>query len=438
MSSLLIGVLGIIAFFILIALRTPIGLAMILVGFVGYSCVTSLTAGCRIVAADIYTTFSSYSLAVIPMFVWMGFLGYYAGIGTKLYSFAYKLVGHLPGGLAMASQIACAIFGAICGSSTATTATIGLIAYPEMKKYNYSDTLSTSCIAAGGAIGIMIPPSVILVLYGIAAGQSIGSLFLAGILPGILLTCLYIATIWVITLRNPSWGPPSPEGKSSIKEIFSSLFSSGLLEIFIVFTITFGGFFAGLFTPTEAGAVGAGGVLVVTLFRKSLTMEGIKKSLADATVTSAMIFLLVAGATIFGRFMAITRIPFELASWAGALPFEPYIVMGVILFILFILGTFIDSLPLMLLTVPIFYPVVVENLGYDPIWFGVIMVLVVSMGCITPPVGINVYVIRGVTNVPLNDIFRGIWGFLIAIVICCALLIAFPQIATFLPSKCTP
>lgn len=438
MSSIFIGILGIISFFILIALRTPIALAMIIVGFLGYSSVTSFTAGYRIVSADIFATFSSYTLAVIPMFVWMGFLGYYTGIGTKLYSFGYKLVGHLPGGLAMASQIACAIFGAICGSSTATTATIGLIAYPEMKKYNYSDILSTSCIAAGGTLGIMIPPSVILVLYGIASGQSIGSLFLAGILPGILLTFLFIITIWVVTLRNPSWGPPSPEGKTSLKEIFAILTSSGLLEVFIVFTITFGGFFAGWFTPTEAGAVGAGGVLVVALLRKILTWEGIKKSLADTTATSAMILLLVAGATIFGRFMAITRIPFELANWAGALPFEPYIVVAIILFILLILGTFIDSLPLMLLTVPIFYPVVVQKLGYDPIWFGIIMVLVVSMGCITPPVGINVYVIRGVTNVPLNDIFRGTWAFLIAITICCALLIVFPQIATFLPSKFMP
>jgi len=405
---------------------------------VGYSSVTSFTAGYRIVSADIYATFSSYSLAVIPMFVWMGFLSYYAGIGTKVYSFAYKIVGHLPGGLAMASQIACAIFGAICGSSTATTATIGLIAYPEMKKYNYNDILASSCIAAGGTLGILIPPSVILVLYGIATGQSIGSLFLAGILPGILLTVLFIITIWVITLRNPSWGPPSPEGKSSLKEIYTNLYTSGLLEVFVVFAITFGGFFAGWFTPTEAGAVGVGGVLLVTLIRKSLTWEVINKSLADTTVTSAMIFLLVAGATIFGRFMAIARIPYELAAWAGALPFEPFIVVAVILFILLILGTFIDSLPLMLLTIPIFYPVVVQNLGYDPIWFGIIMVLVVSMGCITPPVGINVYVIKGVTNVPLNDIFKGIWGFLIAILVCCALLIVFPQIATFLPSRLTP
>lgn len=434
MSYFLIGIMGIVAFFILLVFKVPIAIAMIMVGFFGYSYIVSFVAAYRVVAADIYTTFSSYSLSVIPMFVLMGFLGYHSGIGTKLYSFAYKALGHRPGGLAMASQVACAIFGAICGSSTATTATIGSIAIPEMKKYNYSASLSTASVAAGGALGIMIPPSVILVLYGIATEQSIARLFLAGILPGILLTLLYISAIMIVTFRNPSLAPPAQGPRPSIKEVLISL-RGGLLEVAIVFSISLGGLFAGWFTPSEAGGVGAAGILLVTLVQRSLKWEGLKKSLSDATRTSAMILFLVTGATIFGRFMAITRIPFELASWTGDLPLPSFVVLAIILFIYLILGTFIDSLPLMLLTVPIFYPVVVQTLGYDPIWFGVIMVLVVTMGCITPPVGINVYVVKGVAkDIPLEVIFQGIWPFLIAILVCYALLTIFPQIATFIPT----
>ena len=434
MSSLLVGVIGIVILFICFLIKIPISIAMIVVGYFGYSHITNLVAANRIVGMDIFTVFTSYSLSVIPMFVLMGFLAYYAGIGSKLYAFAYKVVGRFPGGLAMATQIACAVFGAICGSSTATTATMSSIAIPEMKRYHYSDKLSSSCVAAGGALGIMIPPSVILVLYGIATEQSIGKLFLAGILPGILLTLLYMVAIYIITLANPKLAPAATEKPSTLKEIAAFLPRSGLLEVLIIFIISLGGLFAGWFTPTEAGGVGSAGVLLIALVQKSMSWEKLKNSLADATRTSAMILFLVAGATIFGRFMAITGIPFELANWTRELPLPPFAVVAIILIIYLFLGTFIDSLPLMLLTVPIFYPVAVQTLGYDPIWFGVMMVLAVTMGCITPPVGINVYVVKGVAkDIPLEVIFQGMWPFLIALLVCSGLLILFPQIALFLP-----
>ncbi len=435
MNLLLVGTLGVVALLVLFLIKVPISLAMIVIGYFGYAVATTFLAANRVVASDIFTTFTSYSLSVIPMFVLMGFIGFHSGIGKKLYSFAYMVVGKLPGGLAIATQVACAIFGAVCGSSTATTATMGSIAIPEMQRYNYADKLSAASVAAGGALGIMIPPSVILVLYGIATEQSIARLFLAGIIPGILLTVLFMLAIYISTLRNPDLAPTASGPSLSLKDIVKALKDSGLLEVIIVFIISLGGLFGGIFTPTEAGGVGAAGILLVTLMQGSLRGKQLLDSLSAATRTSAMILLLVTGATIFGRFMAITRIPFELARWAGELPLPPFIVVGVVLVIYLVLGTFIDSLPLMLLTVPIFYPVVVETLGYNPIWFGVMMVIVVTMGCITPPVGINVYVVKGVAkDIPLQVIFSGVWPFLLALIVCSVLLIAFPQIALFLPN----
>lgn len=433
MSLLFVGLTGIFVFFLLIALRMPIAFAMAFVGFVGFSILTSFSAGMNMVAKDLFGNFSSYSLSVIAMFVWMGFLAYYSGIGTHLYVFAYKMMGHLPGGLAIATQGACAVFGAICGSNTATAATMGAIALPEMKKYNYDPSLATASVAAGGVLGVMIPPSVIFIIYGMATEQSVGKLFMAGIFPGILMMLLYMATIFIITSRNPNLGPAGP--KFSWKERIEAL-RGGLWEALAVFSLSIGGLFIGWFTPTEAGAVGAGGVLFISLLEKRLSWTDLKKSLSDTTRTTAMIMLMIAGAIIFGRFMAISRIPFEIATWAGALPFPPFVVLGIILTIYLGLGCFLDALALVLLTTPIFYPVVVDTLGYDPIWFGVIMVLVVAMGVITPPVGMNVYIIKGIApDIPLEDIFKGIWPFLIALIVCIILLIIFPQIATFLPEN---
>ena len=435
MSPEIIGLLGIILFLILIAFKIPISFAMIFVGLLGFSILVNPSAAFSMATAELYANFSSYSLSVIPMFIWMGFIAYYSGVGGSLYNFSYKMIGHKPGGLAIATQAACAMFGAICGSNTATAATMGAIALPEMRKYKYDDSLSSASIAAGGALGVLIPPSVIFIIYGISSEQSIGKLFLAGIVPGILLMLLYMATIYILVKRKPQLGPAGP--KAGWKERIDSL-KNGLLEIIITFLISIGGLFAGWFTPTEAGAVGAGSILIITIIRRRMTWDGFKKSLNDTVRTTAMIMLMVAGAIIFGRFIAVSRLPFALANWATSLALPPFGVITAILLIYLILGCFIDALALVLLTIPIFFPVAVTILGYDPIWFGVIIVMVVAMGVITPPVGMNVYIIKGVAkDIPTETIFKGVWPFLIAICVCLAILIVFPQIVTFLPNLIT-
>lgn len=432
MTVEIVGIIGILLLLALIALRIPIAYSMLLVGFLGFSYLVSPQAALNMVTTELFSNFSSYTLSVIPMFVWMGFIAYYSGVGTGLYTLIYRLIGYRPGGLAIATQGACAIFGAICGSNTATAATMGAIALPEMRKYKYDDSLSTASVAAAGALGILIPPSVIFIVYGAATEQSIGKLFISGIIPGILLMVLYILTIFILVKINPEMAPAGQ--KFTFKEKIQAL-KGGLFEIIITFIISLGGLFAGYFSATEAGAIGAGSILFITLLRRQLKWDGFIKSLKDTTRTSAMIMLLVAGAMVFGRFIAVSRLPFEMANWAANLNLPPFMIMAVILIIYLILGCFIDALALVLLTVPIFYPVVTDVLGYNPIWFGVITVLVVAMGVITPPVGMNVFIIKGVAkDVPLETIFKGVWPFIIAIFACIALLIIFPQIATFLPN----
>lgn len=431
MNPVTIGILGVILLLVLIALKIPIAYSMFAVGFLGFTVLVSPSAALNMVSTEIFSNFSSYTLSVIPMFVWMGFIAYYSGVGTNLYALVHKLMGRLPGGLAIATQAACAIFGAICGSNTATAATMGAIALPEMRKYGYDDSLSTASVAAAGALGVLIPPSVIFIVYGVATEQSIGKLFISGIVPGILLMLFYMITIFILVKRNPSLAPAKLQENVASGR---SLLKSGIPEILITFCISLGGLFAGLFTPTEAGAVGAGSILLVTLLRKELKWEGFIKSLKDTTRTTAMIMLLVAGAMVFGRFIAVSRLPHEMATWAASLQIPSFLIMLVILGVYMILGCFIDALAMVLLTVPIFYPIVVDVLGYSPIWFGVIIVMVVAMGVITPPVGMNVFIIKGVAkDISLETIFRGVWPFLIALGACIALLIVFPGITTFLP-----
>lgn len=432
MSPELIGLIGIVIFLVLIFLKVPIAISMMFVGFAGFSVIRSPDAAMNMISTNMYSSFSSYSLSVIPMFIWMGFIAYYSGVGTNLYNFTYKMVGHKKGGLAMATQIACAIFGAICGSNTATAATMGAIALPEMRKYHYKDSLSSASVAAGGALGVLIPPSVIFIVYGIQTEQSIGKLFIAGIVPGLLLMLLYIITIAVLVKHNPSLGPASR--KFTWRERVSGL-GNGLIEVIFVFLISLGGLFRGWFTPTEAGAVGVASLLFITLIRRQIKWEGFRLSLLATTKTTAMIMLLVGGAVIFGRFIAISRLPFSLATWAASLALPPFAILAIILLICFILGCVIDALALILLTIPIFYPVTVDVLGYDPIWFGVIIVLVVALGVITPPVGMNVFIIKGVVkDLPVETIFKGVWPFVIALCVCIILLILFPGVVTFLPA----
>jgi C4-dicarboxylate transporter DctM subunit len=429
MSQSTIGIIGIIVLVVLLYSKMPVGFAMGFLGLIGFSYVVNFNAGLNLLARDVWDVFSSYNLTVIPLFVFMGQIAFHAGISRRLYDSAYVLLGHRRGGLAMTTVGACAAFSAICGSTNATAATMATVALPEMKRYGYDMGLATGTVAAAGSLGILIPPSVIFIVYGILTEQSIGKLFAAGILPGILLCFLFLLTIYLRVMKNPSLAPPGP--KSSLRKKFRSF--TGILETIILFALVMGGIFFGLFTPTEAAATGAFMTLLIAIIRRQLYWKGFIQSLADTTKISCMIMVIVTGAVIFGHFMAITRIPYLLADYVSSLPLPPHAIIGVIILVYLIGGCFMDALAMIMLTIPIFFPVV-QKLGFDPIWFGVVIVLITEMGVITPPVGINVYVVFGVArDVPLEKIFRGVFPMLIALLVCNLLLILFPQIALWLP-----
>ncbi|HNT56728.1 MAG TPA: TRAP transporter large permease [Syntrophales bacterium] len=430
MTPQTVGIIGICFLFVLIFSRMPIGFVMAAVGFVGFGSLVSFDAALNLLARDVFDVFGSYSLTVIPLFVFMGQLAFHSGISSRLFDAAYKFIGHLPGGLAMATIGACAGFSAICGSTNATAATMAAAALPEMKRYDYKPGLATGVVAAGGSLGILIPPSVIFIVYGIMTQQSIGKLFVAGILPGILLTLLFAATIALWVTLKPDLAPRGP--RFTGREKLTSL--SGLGETLLLFVIIMGGLFVGFFTPTEAGAVGAFSTLAIAVFRKQIDWRGFVTALRETTRITCMILVIVTGATVFGHFLAVTRIPFEIAGWIAGFDLPPWMIMMFIILTYLVGGCLIDSLALIMLTVPIFFPVVL-HLGFDPIWFGVVIVLITQIGVITPPVGINVYVVSGVArDVPLDVIFRGVVPLLLALVIGTLLLIPFPWIALYLPS----
>jgi len=429
MTPLQIGIWGCIGLFVLLAASLPVAFTMAIVGVVGFALIVNTPAAAGMITTELYETFTQYSLTVIPMFVFMGQIAFHAGISRRLFDAAYSWLGHLPGGLATAAVGACTIFGAICGSGPATAATIASVAIPEMKRYKYSSELACGSVAAGGSLGMLIPPSVVFIVYAILTEKSIGQLFIAGIVPGIMMALLFCATIYIQCRLNPALGPAGP--KVSFQQKLRSL--NGLIETLVLFAVVMLGMFMGFFSPTEAAAIGAAGSLVIAAVRRKITRKMITQSVMETIRTSCMVMIIVTGAVIFGRFLAITRIPFELATWLSNLPLPGWAVMGMIILFYLLAGSFIDALALVLLTIPIFYPVVVE-LGYDPIWFGVMIVVVTQMGVITPPVGVNVYVVSGIErDVPMQKIFRGAMPFLIAMVISAILLMIFPQICTWLP-----
>jgi len=435
MSPILAGICGIAIMLLMFMTRMPVAFVMALVGFAGFSLMISPQAGLVLLSRNVYETFASYDLTTIPLFILMGQLGFNSGISKRLYDAGYKFLGSIRGGLAMATVTACTAFGAVCGSSPATAATMATVGLPEMKRFGYDDELATGAVASGGGIGMIMPPSVVLIIYGILTEQSIGQLFVAGIFPAILVTILFIGAIYIRCRIDPSQGPAGESFSWSAK--FKALL--GLGETLAVFTLVVGGIFYGLFTPTEAAAVGAFGVLAIAVARRQITWAGFIKSLMETLQTSCMVLLLITGAVIFGKFLAVTRIPFEIASWVGGLSMSPVLVMAIIILIYFLGGCFMDALAFVTLTVPIFFPVVME-LGYDPIWFGIIIVMVTEMGVITPPVGINVYVVYGVAKnvlekeVPLEKIFKGITPFLLAVILGVVILIFCPWIILFLPN----
>lgn len=423
------GFLGVVCLLLLLLSRMQIGIAMGLVGFVGFGVVAGWEAALGVLRTVPYTTFASDSMSVIPLFILMGAFAFEAGMSEDLYRAVHTIFGSLRGGLAMATVAACACFAAISGSSLATAATLGRVAMPEMKKYNYDEALATGSIAAGGCIGILIPPSVILLIYGIITEQSIGKLFMAGIIPGILEAIFYIITIWLLTKRNPSLGPPGPraERREKVRSFLRTW------DVVVLFLLVIGGLYAGIFTPTEAAGMGAFGAFCFAIFRGKMKWSNFKRSLTSTVSTTGMLFIIVLGAMILGYFFSVTRLPVEFANMVAALPVNRYVILLFIIIVYLILGCLMDSLAIVLLTVPVFFPLVLQ-LNFDPIWFGIIVVRVTEMGLISPPVGLNVFVLHGITKVPMPTIFRGVIPFLVADVLELILLVSIPQLSLFLPS----
>lgn len=430
MSLMTIAILGIVALLVMMFLGMNIGLAMLLVGFVGYGVAVNWKAALGVLQTVPYVQAASYTMTVVPLFIMMGNFAFASGMSDNLYRAADKWLGHLPGGLACASVAACAVFGSICGSTNATTATMGIVSVPEMRKYGYSDKLACGVVSVGGGLGVMIPPSSCFIVYGIIAEQSIGRLFAAGILPGILLSILIIIMIVVQVKLNPSLAPRSE--KSSWKEKFVSL--TRCWDVLILFGGTFYVMFSGIFTINEAAAAGCVLSIIIFIAKRKCTWKTFSKVMWDSIKTTSMTYLIVIGAMAFGSFLSITKMPMTLASIIGGLNVSRYIILAAIIVVYMILGCFMDALPMIMLTVPIFYPIV-TGLGFDPIWFGVIIIIVMMMGFITPPVGMNCYVLSGIIrDVPLGTIFAGAVPYLLALAVGAVIITAFPQIALWIPN----
>lgn len=425
------GIVGCVLLLVMLCTSLPVAFSMAVVGVVGFAWVIGdLHPALNMMSMNLFDIFNNYNLTVIPLFVLMGQIAFHGGISRRLFSAAYQWLGGLPGGLAMATVGACAAFGAICGSGPATTATMAAVALPEMKRYGYDMQLGTGAVAAGGTLGMMIPPSVVFIVYAILTEQSIGKLFVSGIIPGILTAFLFCLVIYWQCKRRPQLAPPAPVTTFGHK--FRALF--GVSETLALFALVMGGMFAGWFSANEAAAIGAVGTILITLVQRKLKWKTFLQSLRETMRTSCMVMVIVAGAAIFGNFLAITRLPFQLAGWLSGLAIPGWCVIGLIILFYLFAGCFVDALALVLLTVPIFYPVVVE-LGYNPIWLGVMIVLVTQMGVITPPVGVCVYVVSGIErDVPLQTVFKGAMPFLYMMILAAILLTAFPQLCLWLPN----
>jgi tripartite ATP-independent transporter DctM subunit len=402
---------------------------MALMGFAGFAYLISLPAALNMVAKDIFDVFANYGFTVIPLFVLMGQVAFNAGIAKRLFDTAYKFIGHVPGGLAMATVAGATAFKAICGSSPATAATFASVAVPEMDRYKYNKKLSTGIVATVGTLGILIPPSVTLILFGIITEQSIGKLFLAGIIPGLIIAFFFVCIIYVWCKIDPKLGPKGK--KSTWADRIASL--PEFAVVIVIFVLMIWGLMKGVFTPTEAGSVGTGLVLLVSLVRRDIDFRGFIKSVAESLRTACMVLMLIAGSTILGHFLAVTKLPMIAADWVVGLPLNKWIIMIVISLIYQTGGSFIDDLAFMVLATPIFYPAVIK-LGFDPIWFGMIIAITVMIGVVIPPVAINVFVVKNITKVPFGVIYSGVYPFLISLGVVAALLFFFPQIALWLPS----
>jgi len=431
MDPFIIGLIGTAVMVVLILSGVNIGFAMGIVGFFGYIVIDGFTPAFAMLRSIPFSQSSNYTLSVVPLFILMGHFAYHSGLSGGLFRVADHWLCKIRGGLAVSSIAACAAFSAVCGSTVATTATMGTIAYPEMKKAGYNDALSTGCLAAGGTLGLIIPPSTFFIIYGIAAEVSIGKLFAAGIVPGAILTLAYAATVIIQCRIKPSLAPPI-DRHFSWKEKFQSL--SGVLPIAVLFIAVIGGMFAGIFSSTEAASIGAVLGLLFMIVSRNFTPKKLLLCLTETAKTVGMVFIILFGAIAFGYFLSIAGIPNALASWIASLEVSRYVVILAMTGIYILLCAVMDELAILLLTVPVFLPVVTV-LGFDPIWFGVYIIMVSNIGLITPPVGLIVFVIAGVVKeVPLFRVFKGVVPFVIACTVVLVLIIYFEQISLFLPA----
>lgn len=429
MNALTIGILGVVALIVLIFMGMNVGMALMAVGFFGFAAVTNFSAAFSVLCTVPSTQASTYSMLVIPLFILMGNFAYRAKLSAGLYDVGKKWLSRVPGNLACATIAACAGFGAICGSTPATCATMGTIALPEMRKEGYNDLLSTGSIAIGGTLGILIPPSTPMILYAVLTTTSVGALFSAGVLPGIMLAALCILTIVILCKLKPGYAPPTCS--FTMRERFQSL--KGLIGVVILFGLVLGGMFSGWFSVAQASAIGSFLAMLLTIPGKTFSWDTIIDALKECTRTFAMTFLIMIGASVFSSFLAITQLPMTLASSIGGLHVSKYVVLLLITLIYIFLGMIMDALPMMMLTVPIFYPIV-TSLGFSSIWFGIYIIMVMNFGSISPPVGINCFIINGLAkDISLGTIYRGIIPFVFTMIVAIAIIIFFPGIVTCVP-----
>lgn len=423
MQGPIVGICGIIIMFaILFLTRIPAAFVMAIVGFLGVAYVTTFKAALGMIGAEMWTIFSNYGLTVIPMFILVGEFAHYGGYNNSLYRATYKWFGHHKGGLSITTIMACAIFSAISGSNTATAATMSTVAIPEMKKYNYHPQLSAGSVAAGATLGVLIPPSIVLVVYGLYTGQSIGKLFFGNVIPSAILTVLMAATVFYVCWRHPDWGPKGP--RSTWLERIKAI--PDLIDIFILFGIIMYALFTGVVTATEAAAASCAIGLILCLVRRKISWKGFLNSISDTLRISCLVFMIVAGAVIFGRFLAVTRLPFEAATFIGALALPNWVLLWIIILCYIIGGCVMDALAFLLVSLPIFYPIVMQ-MGYDPVWFGQVICIVTTMGSIMPPIGICCYVVAGMAKeIPLATVFRGSFYYIPSYIISIIVLMLFP------------